>query len=74
MTDQPEQDARGRTGSRSDDEWVLLSEAASTTGCTESWLMDRCRDGRLPSRPAPGSGRLVPLVTVRALVAGRISE
>jgi hypothetical protein len=54
-------------------EWIPLAEAAAIAGCPEPWLMDRCRDGRLPSRPVSGS-RLVPLTTVRALVAGRISE
>jgi hypothetical protein len=55
-------------------EWVSLSEAASMTGCTEFWLIDRCRDGRLPSRTVAGGGLAVPLATVRALVAGNISE
>jgi hypothetical protein len=57
-----------------EDEWVLLSDAAAGVGCTEAWLRDRCADGRLPSRQAPESGLLVPLATVRALVAGRISD
>jgi hypothetical protein len=57
-----------------DEGWVLLAEAARRTGCVESWLLDRCRDGRLPSRPGPGTGLLVPLATAQALVDGRISE
>jgi hypothetical protein len=55
-------------------EWVLLTDAAAGVGCTEAWLLDRCADGRLPSRQSPGSELLVPLATVRALVAGRISD
>jgi hypothetical protein len=59
---------------REDGEWVSLSGAAAITGCPEFWLVDRCRDGRLPSRLAPGRGVVVPLATMRALVAGMISD
>ena len=69
MADQPDQPGRADAA-----EWVLLTDAAAGEGCTEAWLMDRCADGRLPSRPAPESGLLVPLATVRALVSGRISD
>lgn len=60
-------------------EWVSVAWAAQATGASEAWIMDRCRDGRLPHRAAgasesSGMDRLVPLATVRALVDGRISE
>ena len=55
-------------------DWVPLSDAAAIAGCPEHWLMDRCQDGRLPSRPGPGSGVLVPLATAQALAAGQISD
>jgi hypothetical protein len=68
MTDQ------SQAGEPSDEGWVPLGEAAERTGSVESWLLDRCHDGRLPSRPGPDSGLLVPLATVQALVDGRITE
>lgn len=60
-------------------EWVSVARAAQATGASEAWIMDRCRDGRLPHRAAEapessGTDRMVPLATVRALVDGRISE
>jgi len=58
-------------------QWVPVARAAELTGCTEEWLMDRCRDGRLPHRPAAsaeGSEFVVPLSTVRAFVACEITE
>jgi hypothetical protein len=55
-------------------EWVALEEAAALASCPEEWLMDRCRDGRLPSRQVAGAGLVVPLTTARALAAGRISD
>lgn len=63
----------------SEAQWVSVAQAAQATGASEAWIMDRCRDGRLPHRAAgaPGSSgrdRIVPLATVRALVDGRISE
>ena len=62
-----------------DAQWVSVAQAAQATGTSEAWIMDRCRDGRLPHRAAgtpesPGTDRMVPLATVRALVDGRISE
>jgi hypothetical protein len=54
--------------------WVPLAEAAERTGRADSWLMDRCNDGRLPSRPGPDSRLLVPMATVEALADGRITE
>lgn len=73
MVRRPDDDSRTRIGFEPDD-WVPISEAAARTGSDEAWLVDRCRDGRLPSRSAPGSESLVPLTTAQALVAGRISE
>ncbi|HEY6698327.1 MAG TPA: hypothetical protein VIZ67_08880 [Acidimicrobiales bacterium] len=60
-------------------QWVSVAQAAQATGTSEAWIMDRCRDGRLPHRAggaaeSPGTNRMVPLATVRALVEGRISE
>jgi hypothetical protein len=60
-------------------QWVSVAQAAQATGTSEAWIMDRCRDGRLPHRAAGGAesrgtDRMVPLATVRALVEGRISE
>jgi hypothetical protein len=60
-------------------QWVSVAQAAQGTGTSEAWIMDRCRDGRLPYRAADapessGTDRMVPLATVRALVDGRISE
>jgi hypothetical protein len=75
MTDDDalDRDDRDATGG-----WVSLADAAADCGCDEAWLLDRCRDGRLPSRPGPGaeaeSGRVVPLATARALVEGHISD
>lgn len=53
---------------------MALEEAAALASCPEEWLMDRCRDGRLPSRQVAGAGLVVPLTTARALAAGRISD
>ena len=63
----------------SEAQWVSVAQAAQATGASEAWIMDRCRDGRLPHRAAdaPDSSErdwMVPLATVRALVDGRISE
>lgn len=64
-------------------EWVPLARAAELVGCSEDWLMDRCRDGRLPQRPTPsatessGGGEasfVVPLSTARALTARDITD
>ncbi len=71
MTDD---DALDRDDSDLTGGWVPLADAAANCGCEEAWLLDRCRDGRLPSRPGPGSGRVVPLATARALVEGHISD
>jgi hypothetical protein len=72
MADEPDQP--DEPGTADVVEWVLLTDAAAGAGCTETWLLDRCADGRLPSRPAPDSGLLVPLATVQALVTGQISD
>jgi hypothetical protein len=63
----------------SEAQWVSVAQAAQATGTSEAWIMDRCRDGRLPHRAAgaPDSSErdwMVPLAIVRALVDGRISE
>lgn len=71
----PDDDAHGPAGpERAEEGWVSLADAASVTGCAGTWLLDRCRDGRLPSRSAEHRELIVPLATVRALVAGEISE
>jgi hypothetical protein len=74
MGDRPGEDAPAAGASDADEGWVPLAEAAQRMGCTEEWLHDRCRDGRLPSRPGPGSEPTVPLATVRAFVEGWISD
>jgi hypothetical protein len=74
MGDRSDEDVRGQAATAAEDGWVPLAEAATTAGCTEEWLLDRCRDGRLPSRPGPGSGPMVPLATVQAFADGHISD
>jgi hypothetical protein len=59
------------------EEWVQVAHAAKIIGTSESWILELCRDGRLPSRPVPGrqgAQIAVPLSTARALAVGRISE
>lgn len=63
-----------RSANRSDDGWVSLAEAAERTGADEPWLLERCREGTLPSRPAPDDGLLVPLATAEALASRTITE
>jgi hypothetical protein len=70
----PPEDAPDQDPTEPEDGWVSVEEAAAQTGCTQAWLLDRCRDGRLPSRPDAGSDAVVPLATVQALVSGRISD
>ncbi len=82
VTDSPQppgDDAIASGIGASEAQWVSVAQAARATGTSEAWIMDRCRDGRLPHRAAgapesSGTDRMVPLATVRALVDGRISE
>jgi hypothetical protein len=59
------------------EEWVPVAHAAKILAVSESWILDQCRDGRLPSRRAPGqqgAQLTVPLSTARALAVGEISD
>jgi hypothetical protein len=79
VADRPASSAPRNEGTDSfpdEPQWVPVARAAELMGCTEEWLMDRCRDGRLPRRTASAEGPefVVPLSTVRAFVACEITE
>jgi hypothetical protein len=59
------------------EEWVPVAHAAKILVVSESWILEQCHDGRLPSRKAPGregAQLTVPLSTARALAVGEISD